>query len=259
MRADYQGALTTHPRAGPLRTQADGADLPAPHYSTFSRRARLLETAFASSRKKISHLVIDSTGLKLYGGGEWKVRVHGWARHRTWRKLQLAADADSRRVVAALITDKDVVDPRALPRLLKQVGAPVGRVYAGGAYGAWGCYQAIHAGGARAVIPPLQGSTVWADEYLRDRNANLRAVGKHGAARWKKKSGYHRRSLAETAVFRVKAHFTDKLRSREAGRQKTERRSLLLRNNARSLDLQTINPPSEHLPSHHKSPCHRAQ
>ena len=103
--------------------------LPAPDYSTLSRRARLLPLSLAPARAgKIRHLVIDSTGLKLYGEGEWKVKMRGWARHRTWRKLHLSVDASTHQVAAALITEKEVVDPRVLPRLLRQIEARVGRV-----------------------------------------------------------------------------------------------------------------------------------
>jgi hypothetical protein len=199
------------------------AELPAPDYSTLSRRARLLRLSLsAPAGQKIAHLVIDSTGLKLYGEGEWRVRVHGWARHRTWRKLHLAIDASTQQVAAALITSKEVVDARGLPRLLKAVEAPVGRVYADGAYDSRGCYRAIRERGAHSVIPPRKGSVRWPDEYLRDRNANLRGVEGHGAAGWKRRAKYHRRSLVETAIFRLKALFSDRLRSREAERQRTE-------------------------------------
>lgn len=197
--------------------------LPAPDYSTLSRRARSLQLSLcAQSQKQIKHLVIDSTGLKLYGEGEWRVRQHGWAKHRTWRKLHLAMDADSHEVTAALITNKDVVDPRALPRLLKQVEVPAKRVYADGAYDSRECYKAIYLGGARAVIPPRKGSVVWKDEYLKDRNINLRQVQKLGITGWKRKAKYHRRSLVECAIFRLKTLFTDKLRAREVERQRTE-------------------------------------
>ena len=197
--------------------------LPTPDYSTLSRRARLLRLSLATHYpQQIAHLVIDSTGLKLYGEGEWKVRVHGWAKSRTWRKLHVSIDASTQQVVAALVTNKDVVDPRVLPRLLKQVEARVGRVYADGAYDARGCYQAIYQKGALAIIPPRKGATLWQDEYLQDRNKNLRGVHRRGPKEWKKKVGYHRRSLVETAIFRLKALFTDKLRSREVERQKAE-------------------------------------
>lgn len=196
--------------------------LPVPHYSTLCRRARALELSLAPKSKRISHLVIDTTGLKLYGEGEWRVRQHGWAKHRTWRKLHLSIDADSHQVTAALITNKEVVDSRGLPKLLKQIETPVERVYADGAYDSRECYQAIYLRGARAVIPPRTGSVVWRDEYLTDRNSNLRQVQKLGATGWKRKLKYHRRSLVETAIFRLKTIFSDKLRARELERQRTE-------------------------------------
>jgi hypothetical protein len=195
--------------------------LPVPDYSTLSRRARSLELPLDRGRN-IKHLVVDSTGLKLYGEGEWKVRRRGWTKHRTWRKLHLSVDADTHHITSAVITQKEVVDPRVLPRLLKAVSAPVGRVYADGAYDSRECYKAIHELGARPVIPPRKGSVLWGDDYLADRNANLRQVRKLGAKGWKRKAKYHRRSLVETAIFRLKALFTDRLRSREVGRQRTE-------------------------------------
>jgi hypothetical protein len=136
-------------------------NLPVPDYSTLSPRARYLRLSLsAQSKQQIEHLVIDSTGLKLYGEGEWKVRQHGWAKHRTWRKLHISVDADSHQVTGALITNKDVVDPRVLPTLLKQVESPVERVYADGAYDSRECYRAIDGRGARAIIPPRKGSRV---------------------------------------------------------------------------------------------------
>jgi hypothetical protein len=199
------------------------ADLPVPDYSTLSRRARHLGVSLSTHHpQKIAHLVIDSTGLKLYGEGEWRVKVHGWAKRRTWRKLHLAVDASTQQVKAALITNKDVVDARGLPRLLKQVESPVGRVYADGGYDSRECYRAIHERGARAVIPPRKGSVRWPDEYLCDRNANLRGVERHGAAGWKRRAKYHRRSLVETVIFRAKTLFSDRLRSRGVETQTAE-------------------------------------
>lgn len=198
-----------------------GLRLPVPDYSTLSRRARSLELSLARSRS-IKHLVIDSTGLKLYGEGEWKVRLRGWTKHRTWRKLHLSMDADTHHITSALITQKEVVDPRALPRLLKAVEGPVERVLADGAYDSRECYKAIYERGARAVIPPRKGSVLWRDEYLADRNANLRRVQELGAEGWRRKASYHRRSLGETAIFRLKTIFTERLRSREVERQRTE-------------------------------------
>jgi transposase len=198
-------------------------NLPVPDYSTLSRRARSLRVSLATHHPpRIKHLVVDSTGLKLYGEGEWRVRQHGWAKHRTWRKLHIALDAETQQVTAALITPKEVVDPRGLPRLLDQVEARVGSVLADGAYDSRQCYKAIHERGARALIPPKKGSVLWKHEYLSDRNGNLRGVERLGLTGWKRKTQYHRRSLVETAIFRLKTLLTDRLRSREVQRQRTE-------------------------------------
>ena len=120
------------------------------------------------------------------------------------------------------MTNKETVDPRVLPRLLKQVEPAVERVYADGAYDSRECYRARYQRGARAVIPPRKGSVLWADEYLTDRNANLRQQHRLGDEGSKRKVKYHRRSLVETAFFRLKTLFTDKLRAREVERQRTE-------------------------------------
>ena len=196
-------------------------ELPAPGYSTLCRRALRLEVKLPARREPL-HLIVDSTGLKLYGEGEWKVRLHGWQKHRTWRKLHVGIDAQTQQVSAALITRKDVVDPRGLPRLLRQVEGVVERVYADGAYDSRECYKVLHQRGAVPIIPPRKGSTLWADEYLQERNQNLRGVRKLGVKAWKKKVGYHRRSLVETAIFRLKTLFAEKLKSREGKRQATE-------------------------------------
>jgi IS5 family transposase len=197
--------------------------LPAPDYSTLSRRARLLNVPLLSGASgEPLHLIVDSTGLKLYGEGEWKVRLHGWAKHRTWRKLHIGIDAQTQQVRAAVLTNKEVVDPRVLPRLLKQIEVAIQSVTADGAYDSRECYRAIDKRGAEAIIPPRKGSNYWRDEYLKDRNSNLKVVRRLGVKGWKKKAGYHQRSLVETAMFRLKTLFTDKLRSREVKRQATE-------------------------------------
>jgi hypothetical protein len=198
-------------------------DLPAPHYSLLCRRARRLKASLApQSSKPIKHLVFDASGFKVFGEGEWKVRIHGQDYRRRWRKLHLSIDADSQQVVTALLTDSRVIDSRCLPRQLKQVEARVERIYGDGAYDSRACYRAIYQRTARAIIPPRSGSTQWQDEYLKDRNRNLRGVKKHGLKDWKKRSGYHRRSLVETAFFRLKTIFSERLRSRRDDTQATE-------------------------------------
>lgn len=201
-----------------------GADLPTPHYSTLSRRAASLEVKLPRLTKGPLHLAVDSTGVKLYGEGEWKVRLHGAERRRAWRKLHLAVDHRTHEVVSLGMTDKDVLDRRALPFLLKEVEGEVAEVLGDGAYDFHDCYAAIHGRGARSVIPPKKRARVRGGEEFRDRDAAVlrgREVGREG---WKKEAGYHRRSLAETAMMRLKTIFSDKLKAREWRRQETELR-----------------------------------
>jgi hypothetical protein len=135
-----------------------GAESPAPHYSTLSRRAASLEVKLPRLSKGPLHLAVDSTGLKLYGEGEWKVRLHGKEKRRTWRKLHLMIDHTAHECVALSMTDKDVLDRRELRGLLREVEDEVVEVLGDGAYDFQDCYKAIHVKGARSVIPPR----VWA-------------------------------------------------------------------------------------------------
>jgi hypothetical protein len=201
-----------------------GADVPAPHYSTLSRRAAALEVKLPRLSEGPLHLAVDSTGIKLYGEGEWKVRTHGKEKRRTWRKLHLLLDHTTHECVALSMTDKDVLDRRELPGLLGTVEGEVAEVLGDGAYDFQGCYKAIHAVGARAVIPPQVRARVRGGEEFRDRNAAVLRGREVGRDAWKREAGYHRRSLAETAMMRLKAIFSDRLRAREWKRQETELR-----------------------------------
>jgi hypothetical protein len=205
-----------------LRVLAAG--LPAPHYSTLSRRAASLDVALPRQSTGPLHLAVDSTGIKLYGEGEWKVRLHGVEKRRTWRKLHLAIDHRTHEVVSMAMTGKDTLDRRALPGLISEVEGEVVEVLGDGAYDFQDCYAAIHARGARSVIPPKKRARVRGGPEFRDRDAAVlrgREVGRDG---WKKEAGYHRRSLAETAMMRLKTIFSDKLKAREWRRQVTELR-----------------------------------
>jgi len=201
-----------------------GAALPAPHYSTLSRRAASLEVKLPRLGGGPLHLAVDSTGVKLYGEGEWKVRLHGAERRRTWRKLHLMVDHRTHEAVACSMSEQYVLDRRELPRLLGEVEGEVAEVLGDGAYDFQDCYAAIHERGARSVIPPKKRARVRGGPEFRDRDAAVlrgREVGRDG---WKREAGYHRRSLAETAMMRLKTIFSDRLKAREWRRQETELR-----------------------------------
>jgi Transposase DDE domain len=200
-------------------------NLPAPDYSTLSRRARLLPfTLSAHARKTISHLVVDSTGLKVYGEGEWKVRTHGTDKRRTWKKLHLSMDAATHHVTAALLTDKDALDRNTLPALLKQTEAEIERVCADGAYDFEQCYRAIKQHQAVALIPPRRDAIIRAKSPFEQRDENLRGIRQLGRKTWKQQSEYHLRSLVECAFFRLKTLFSERLRSRRIDTQTVEAR-----------------------------------
>jgi hypothetical protein len=201
-----------------------GTDLPTPHYSTLSRRASSLDVKLERLSKGPPHLAVDSTGLKLYGEGEWKVRLHGKEKRRTWRKLHLLIDHTTHEAVALEMTDKDTLDRRELPGLLRGVEGAVAEVLGDGAYDFQDCYKAIHARGARAVIPPQKRARIRSGPEFGDRNAAVLRGREVGRDEWKKGAGYHRRSLAETAMMRLKTIFSDKLKAREWWRQETELR-----------------------------------
>ncbi len=179
--------------------------LQSPDYSTISKRARKLEVAIP---RRVPQgpvdVVVDSSGVKVYGEGEWKVRTHGADKRRVWRKLHLAVDPASHEVIVASLTTVSVGDAQALPRLLEQLPAEgsVGSLYGDGAYDTEGVYQAAEARGAKPVIAPRRTAVSWPAGHPRSRA--IEACRSEGRKAWKQAVGYHRRSLAETAMCRYK-------------------------------------------------------
>ncbi len=167
---------------------------------------------------------MDSTGVKLYGEGEWKVRLHGTEKRRTWRKLHLLIDHRTHEAVALSMTDKDTLDRREMRGLLGAVEGEVAEVLGDGAYDFHDCYKAIHERGAHSVIPPKKRARVRGGPEFRDRDAAVLRGREVGRDVWKKEAGYHRRSLAETAMMRLKTIFAERLKAREWRRQVTELR-----------------------------------
>jgi len=205
-----------------------GVDIP--HYSTLSRRASGLKVPThcikRNDRSNPLHLVIDSTGLKVFGEGEWKVRVHGAGKRRVWRKLHLGVDEASGEILAHELTMNNVHDGPILPGLLDQVNDPVDQVSADTAYDSFRCHRAIHERNARPVIPPRRGASIHPPPGMKDppptRGQIVRRIHQIGRKEWKKEAGYHRRSLAETAMFRFKTIIGPKLHNRKIENQKTE-------------------------------------
>ncbi len=226
LRAVYH--MTLRATEGFARSLFDlmGLELPVPDYSTLCRRARTLRITLPKKATGPLHLVLDSTGLKVYGEGEWKVRKHGYSKRRTWLKLHLAVDPRTQEIQAAIVSEPGVTDAEAVPALLEQVDNPVEAAEADGAYDQQLVYDALERRGARAVIPPRRDAKIrrhgnTAGPRL-DRDENLRRIRQIGRKAWKEESGYHRRSLGETAMFRMKTLFGDEVSSRASRQQATE-------------------------------------
>ena len=201
-------------------------DFPLPHPAILSRRAGSLDVALPRQKKDGPlHLLVDATGLKVYAEGECKVRTHGIGKRRTWRKLHIAMDANSWEILASVSTTSNVSDKEVLENLLEQITEQIEQVGGDGGYDYTTCYEQIAKRKAQAVIPPRQtGRLHPKDERLEQRNKNLRRVRKVGRKKWKKESGYHRRSLVETAMMRMKRIFVGGLSSRRFHNQATEMR-----------------------------------
>jgi Transposase DDE domain len=226
LRAVYQ--LTLRATEGFARSLFElmGLDLPVPDYTTLCRRAGTLRIDLPRKAQGPLHLVIDSTGLKVYGEGEWKARQHGYSKRRTWLKLHLAIDPETHEIQAAVVTEPGVTDAEAVPSLLEQVENPVSGAGADGAYDRREVYEELERRGAEAVIPPRRDAVIRrhgskAGPRLA-RDEDLRRIRRIGRAAWEKESGYHRRSLAETAMFRMKTIFGGGVASRRPAQQAKE-------------------------------------
>jgi hypothetical protein len=209
--------------------RALGVALAVPHYSTLSRRSEKVPIDLGSAAAAGPRvLVLDSTGLKVFGEGEWKVRKHGYSKRRTWRKLHLAIDARTQEIVACETTECGATDASQVEPLLSAVSGAISHVKADGAFDQASVYAAARARGAVPVIPPRRGARVrrhgnQSGERLA-RDENIRGVRRYGRKGWKRRVNYHERSLAETGMFRLKNNLGEKLRGRKIETQRTENR-----------------------------------
>jgi hypothetical protein len=200
-----------------------------PDYTTLCKRSAQLTVDLPITTTGPLHIVVDSTGLKVYGEGEWKVRQHGFSKRRTWRKLHLSVDEGSHQIQAVVLTEAGVDDAEAGQQLVEETPGPITQVSGDGAYDKRKFYQTCEVQEVETIsIPPRRNAHIWQHGNSAlpplPRDENLRRIRQVGRQRWKKESGYHRRSLAETAVFRFKIIFGDTLSSRTLPRQVTEAR-----------------------------------
>jgi hypothetical protein len=136
----------------------------------------------------------DSTGLKVYGEGEWKVRKHGWSIHRTWQKLHLVIDPDYKMILGNKLTTNAVDDTAAVPCLLDQIRDGVTEFSRDGAYERRKVHEVLSEKKIKAIIPPRKGARIKKHGNkkgrMNPRDRNIRMIRQYGRKKWKKKIGY---------------------------------------------------------------------
>jgi hypothetical protein len=203
-----------------------GLDWAVPDFSTLSRRQKTLRVTlpYRGSDGPL-HLLVDSTGIKVEGEGEWNARKHGGTTRRVWRKIHIGIDEKSLEIRAAEFTTSDVGDAPMLPELLDQIPPEqqIASVTADGAFDTRKCHDAIAARGAAAIIPPRKNAKPWKPDTpgAIARNDILRTSKRVGRTIWRRWSGYHRRSRAETKMHCVKL-LGQRLSARDFDRQVAE-------------------------------------
>ena len=174
------------------------------------------------------HVVVDSTGIKIYGEGEWKTRQHGVSKRRTWRKLHLAIDESSGEILMGEVTTNDFGDSEILESLLKGIderGETIEQVSGDGGYDSFGCHESIRKRGAKAAIPPRKDAQPThrpGEPAEHPRDKILERIEEIGRKGWKEESDYHRRSIAENTMFRLKVTFGGKVSARSFDNQAVE-------------------------------------
>jgi Transposase DDE domain len=203
-----------------------GLELRVPDHTTLSRRADGLPVPRPRPGTGPLHLLVDSTGLRLSGPGEWLAEKHGTKTRRAWRKLHLGVDAGTGRIEAVELTTSDADDGSRVGPLLDQVDGAVASLTGDGAYDradVCGAVAERHPEAA-VIVPPRRDAvpSEAAETEPTQRDRHLRSIAERGRRGWQKASGYNRRALAESAISRYKRVVGDALRSRTDRRRATE-------------------------------------
>lgn len=212
-----------------------GVEKKVPTYTLLCKRQRHLSVKLPTRINPSSEaidIVVDSTGLKIYGEGEWKVRQHDKTKRREWRKLHLAINVTTQEIEAFELTDLGTQDWEGLEQLVESIDNPLNKVIGDGAYSCMPCYELAEQQGFKMIAPPpCNAKTTEERGYkiskkkkllLKQRDEAIKGVRELGRKEWKVSVGYHKRSLAETAMFRNKTIFGDRLSTRAFENQKIE-------------------------------------
>ena len=208
-------------------------ELATPNYSTLSRRASKLKIQLcAETNKEGLHIAIDSTGINVYGESEWKSVKHGTYRYQVWRKLHIAMDVEKQLILAADYSESSRHDSNYLPMMRDEIEGEIDRITADGAYDKKKCYRGAYKRGVELIAPPQHDAIVQRNKYKKDpalirRDEMINEIkelggNEEGIKAWKEKYDYHKRSLVETAMFRLKTIFGEAVRTRKFENQKAE-------------------------------------
>jgi hypothetical protein len=206
-----------------------GAEVAIPDFTSLAKRAAQLNVSLElPPTAGPVDVVVDSTGLKVFGAGEWRSEAYRQPKRRTWRKLHLSINADTQEIVAEVLTSKRCDDADLVPELLAQIEPPVAKLYGDGAYDKWKLYDVLEREEILPVIPPRRRASIKRHGNCAGpplpRDEALRGIRRVGRRRWKQASGYHRRSLVETSMSRLKRTFGNRLKNKRFENQQTEAR-----------------------------------
>src|SRR4029079_9768183 len=200
--------------------------LESPSYTQLCRRQKTLDIKLQHSIKGPIHVVVDATGLKIFGEGEWKVRQHGYSKHRMWRKLHVGVDVESKEFVMMELTDNHIGESKLLKPLLAQYTDDLLKVGGDKGYDSYECHEIIGNRGATSAILLQRKAKIRKRKSRKDRTLVrddiVRRMRKIGRKKWKEEVSYHSRSLVENAFFRYKTILGRKLRSHSIDNQKIE-------------------------------------
>lgn len=198
-------------------------NIAVPCYTQINRRVRELKIDLMEFKKEGNiDIVVDSTGLKVYGEGEWKVRKFGWSKHRTWRKLNLFMDEESQMIIDEELTENNVSDDKVAEEFLDNTELNIGSFRGDGGYDKKGVRKRLSKKKIKQIIPPQNNAVISKNPALAIRNKAISRIKKVGRKKWKQEVGYHRRSLIEVAMYRYKTIIGNKISSRIFEKEKNE-------------------------------------
>lgn len=206
------------------------ANLPLPHYSTLCRRSKYLEVDMNVSKKQsINNVLVDATGVHVYGENQWKRLKHGLQKHKVWRKLHLAIDGSDQQILSLELSNSVKHELSFFSPLIDSISEPIENIIGDGGYAKRPCYKKAYERGIKLITPPQYNARLKSEDKsydqsdaMNERDNTITKVRALGLTQWKIESGYHLRSLVETAMHRLKRIFGESINNKTLDSQKVE-------------------------------------